>query len=69
MKQMDESRPVEEYAVHELVNILIQRGINSNGFSFVSRSQMETLVALWREDQTPAPWPFPSSQPVINNPF
>lgn len=51
MKQLDQSRPVEEYFMYELVDILIQRGINSRGFAFVSRSQMESLVALWREDQ------------------
>lgn len=51
MKQLDESQKIEDLSVREIVDILIQRGINSNGFGFVSRSQMETLVALWREEQ------------------
>lgn len=32
MKQLDESQKIENLSVYEIVDILIQRGINTNGF-------------------------------------
>lgn len=47
---MDESKPVETYSVYELVEILITRGRESNGFEFVTAEQMAALLSEWRRE-------------------
>jgi hypothetical protein len=47
---LDESKPVEEMATYELVDILIQRGKQTNGLAFVTRRQIRQLIDLWRKE-------------------